>query len=199
MVDFHKLKNLGTDIRGRAGEIAEQAKEKVVPLAEQAKEKVVPLAGQAKEKVVPLAGKAKDVAAKGVDKAAEGLDSATGHKFHDKLGDVTGNREKNPTGPAGSSSADSGSPADVSVTDPATDDTAMDTTAGDTAVSDLASGDAAAAGSGDEASQTVPSAEASDNNTADSQPELLITTDDGSLHHPTPADMPQHRSSDDPS
>ena len=114
MVDFHRLKNLGTDLRDRAGEIAEQAKDKVVPLAEQAKEKVVPLAEQAKDKVVPLAGKAKDVAAKGVDKAAEGLDSATGHKFHDKLGDVTGNREKNPpVAPTAASSAD---------TEPAADD-----------------------------------------------------------------------------
>ena len=33
MVDFHRLKNLGTDIRDRAGEIAEQAKDRVVPLA----------------------------------------------------------------------------------------------------------------------------------------------------------------------
>ena len=57
----------------------------------------MPLAGQAKDKVIPLAGKAKDAAAKGVDRAAGGLDSATGHKYHDKLTGVTGNREKNPT------------------------------------------------------------------------------------------------------
>jgi hypothetical protein len=45
----------------------------------------------------------------------------------------------------------------------------------------------------------VPAVESSDSDTADSQPELLITTDDGSLHHPTPADMPQHRPDDEPS
>jgi hypothetical protein len=191
MVDFHKLKNLGTDIRGRAGEIAEQAKEKVVPLAEQAKEKVVPLAGQAKEKVVPLAGKAKDVAAKGVDKAAEGLDSATGHKFHDKLADVTGNREKNPTGPAGSSSPNTGSTGGAGVAD---DTAADDPAASPPAARDLAAGDPPAQGT-----QTVPATDSSHNDTADTPPELLITTDDGSLHHPTPADMPQHRPDDDPS
>ena len=206
MVDFHRLKNLGTDFLGRAGEFAEQAKDKVAPLAE-----------QAKDKVVPLAGKAKDAAAKGVDRAAGGIDSATGHKFHDRLGDVTGNREKNPvaaSGPAGSAKPDSAAealPAEPTTREsapgaehPITADAMSSTpilghTAQEPAPSaaadrpttsapvDDVSADSADAGTGDGAgSDGAPS-------------ELLIVTDDGSLHHPTPADMPQHRAADDPS
>lgn len=78
MVSFNQLKALGTDLIGKAGEIADQAKEKAGPLAE-----------QAKEKAGPLAEKAKDAAAKGVDKAADGLDSATGGKYKAKIDSVS--------------------------------------------------------------------------------------------------------------
>jgi hypothetical protein len=100
MVNFNQLKALGTDLIGKAGEIAEQAKEKAGPLAEQAKAKAGPLAEQAiakagplaeqaKEKAGPLMEKAKEAAAKGVDIAAEKVDSATGHKYSDKIGSVS--------------------------------------------------------------------------------------------------------------
>ena len=63
MVDFEKLKALGNDLLGKAGDIASKAKEKAGPLAEQAK----------------------DVASKGVDITADGIDKATGGKYHDKI------------------------------------------------------------------------------------------------------------------
>jgi hypothetical protein len=85
MVDFDKLKALGNDLLGKAGDLASKAKEKAGPLAEQAKEKAGPLAEQAKEKAGPLTDKAKDVAAKGADLAAGGIDKATGGKYHDKI------------------------------------------------------------------------------------------------------------------
>lgn len=183
MVDFHKLKNLGTDILGRAGDIAEQAKDKVVPLAEQAKDKVAPLAEQAKDKVGPLADKAKGAAAKGVDKAAGGLDSATGHKYHHKLGAVTGNRDKNPTsGPVvhhnetDSDGAAAGVTPEGSVVDGSAE-----------AVTDLAPAESAA----DDPAEAVstPAAEpvgAEPRSSSDSAETLTAE------HTPTPADMPQH-------
>jgi vacuolar-type H+-ATPase subunit H len=85
MVDFNKLKSLGTELLGKANEFAQEAKEKAGPLAQQAKEKAGPLAEQAKEKAGPLADKAKEAAHKGFDKAAEGIDSATGGKYSDKI------------------------------------------------------------------------------------------------------------------
>ena len=79
MVDFNKLKALGTEFLGKAEALAEQAKEKAGPLAE-----------QAKEKAGPLAEKAKDAAVKGTHKAAETLDSRTGGKYSEKIDSVTG-------------------------------------------------------------------------------------------------------------
>ena len=194
MVDFHRLKHLGTDILGRAGDIAEQAKDKVVPLAEQAKDKVGPLAEQAKDKVGPLAGRAKDAAAKGVDKAAGGLDSATGHKYHHKLGAVTGNRDKNPTP----------SPvADVNETDPATPATVEPVTVEpvtvepvsvEAATAEAATAEAATGGSATpDPTMTYPGA-AGD---AGSDPGPAEVIEDAvAPEHPTPADMPQHRAVD---
>jgi len=93
MVDFNKLKALGTEFLGRAEALAEQAKEKAGPLAE-----------QAKEKAGPLAEKAKDAAVKGTHKAAETFDSRTGGKYSDKIDTVTGKvdtalRKDSSTGP----------------------------------------------------------------------------------------------------
>jgi hypothetical protein len=65
-MDFNKLKALGTDMLGKATEMAEQAKEKAGPLAEQAREKAGPLAQKAKE---------------AASKAASEIDSATGGKY----------------------------------------------------------------------------------------------------------------------
>lgn len=89
MVNFNQLKALGTDLIGKAGELAGQAKEKAGPLAAQAKEKAGPLAEQAKVKATPLVGKAKDAAAKGVDLAADKIDDATGHKYSGKIESVS--------------------------------------------------------------------------------------------------------------
>ena len=79
MVDFNRLKTLGTEFLGRAGELAEQAKEKAGPLAE-----------QAKEKAGPLAEKAKEAAVKGTHKAADTLNAKTEGKYSDKIESVTG-------------------------------------------------------------------------------------------------------------
>jgi hypothetical protein len=213
MVDFHRLKNLGTDIIGRAGDIAEQAKDKVVPLAE-----------QAKEKVVPLAGKAKDVAAKGVDKAAGGLDSATGHKYHDKLGSVAGNRDKNPapgtasTGPLEPHAEDpaAGIVADtVDPGDPAAVDGALapQGDASEEATDASATEDGGVDGSPTDGGATED-ASATDDGVTDASATEATATDasaieagatdggiDGDVEDrpPTPADMPPHRPSDDAS
>ena len=101
MVDFNKLKALGTEFLGRAGELAEQAKEKAGPLAE-----------QAKEKAGPLAEKAKEAAVKGTHKAAETLDTRTGGKYSEKIDSVTGKVDtalrKDPAAGAATGAAASG-------------------------------------------------------------------------------------------
>ncbi len=127
MVDFDRLKALGNDFLHKAGDLAEQAKEKAGPLAEQAKEKAGPLAEQAKEKAGPLAEKAKDAAAKGVNIAAERIDSATGGKYSERIDTVTDKlsgalgKDDAPGGTAAQAAADLGVPsADYAVDDAGT-------------------------------------------------------------------------------
>jgi hypothetical protein len=192
MVDFHRLKNLGTDIIGRAGDIAEQAKDKVAPLAE-----------QAKEKVVPLAGKAKDVAAKGVDKAAGGLDSATGHKYHDKIGAVAGNRDKS----SATDTAQTASPPDPHTEDLDAGIVADTVDRPDTATADTAlARDAEATADPATEAPVIEALATEDHAVDDGNPVDSSQVDDGGPvdggladRTPTPADMPPHRPGDDAS
>ena len=75
---FDKLKKIADQAKEKAAPLAGQATQKAAELAAEAKEKAGPLAEQAKERATELAGKAAPAVSQGVDKAAGGLDKATG-------------------------------------------------------------------------------------------------------------------------